>query len=228
MRAVLFDWGGTLSVNRAVDVLATWRAAAAVLEPDDPAALAAALLAAEVRWWDDCTRTGDASGTTELLLRGVVPQAGDGDIGRALAAYHDAWEDTVEHDDAATEVLSGLRARGLRTGLLSNTHWPSALHDRWLAEAGLLQLLDARIYTSDLQHLKPHPEAFRALLNVLGVRPEDAVFVGDRLRDDIWGAQQVGMRTILLTGRPTPSYDVVPDAQVPELSDILAVIDGWR
>ena len=228
MRAVLFDWGGTLSVHHQVDVLATWAAAAAVLRPTDSAALAADLLAAEAQWWERCTLSGDASGTTELILRAVVPGAHDADIQVALAAYHAAWEATVEHDAAAVEVLTGLRERGLRTGLLSNTHWPRALHERWLEKDGLLSLLDARVYTSDLQHLKPHAAAFAALLNALDVPAGDAVFVGDRLRDDVWGAQQVGMRTVLLTGRPTPSHDVVPDASVPDLRDVLAVIDAWR
>lgn len=228
MRAVLFDWGGTLAVHRQVDVLATWAAAAAILRPADPATLAAALLTAENQWWERCTRSGDASGTTELLLRAVVPEAADDDIPVALAAYHAAWEVTVDHEPAAVEVLTGLKKRGLRTGLLSNTHWPRALHDRWLEEAGLLSLLDARVYTSDLQHLKPHAAAFTALLTALDVPARDAVFVGDRLRDDVWGAQQVGMRTVFLTGRPTPPHDVVPDASVPELRDVLAIIDAWR
>ena len=85
---------------------------------------------------------------------------------------------TVRHDPAAVPVLEALRARGIRTGLLSNTHWPRSLHERWLADAGLLELLDVRLYTSDMAHMKPHPEAFRALLDAVGVAPERAVFVG--------------------------------------------------
>ena len=69
-----------------------------------------------------------------------------------------------EHDPHAVPALTALRERGLRTGLLSNTHWPRPLHERWLADAGLLGLLDVRVYTSDLQHLKPHREAFETLL----------------------------------------------------------------
>ena len=48
--AVLFDWGGTLSVHADVDLLQMWRAAAQVLAPDDPEPVATALLAAEERW----------------------------------------------------------------------------------------------------------------------------------------------------------------------------------
>lgn len=227
VRAVLFDWGGTLSTYRHVDLLEMWRAAAQVLRPKDPEPVAAALLAAETAWWLSCTEHGDRSGTTRELVSAVAAEAGL-DVEGALAAYHDAWGLTVGHDPAAVDVLTGLRDRGLRTGMLSNTHWPRPLHERWLDEAGLLPLLDVRLYTCDLPYMKPHPEAFGALLAAVGVCAAQAVFVGDRPRDDVWGAQRAGMRTVLLAGRPVPAYDVVPDVELPGLAGLLEVIDGWR
>jgi len=226
VQAVLFDWGGTLSTYRHVDLLEMWRAAAGVLAPDDPEPVAAGLLAAEAAWWQHSTEHGDRSGTTAQLVRSVARTA-QVDVEGALAAYHDAWTLTVEHDPHAAAVLTGLHQRGLRTGMLSNTHWPRELHERWLADAGLRDLLDVRLYTSDLPHLKPHPQAFAALLSAVGVSASQAVFVGDRPRDDIWGAQRVGMRTVLLTGRPVPAYDVTPDAELPHLSGLLEKVDAW-
>jgi putative hydrolase of the HAD superfamily len=224
--AVLFDWGGTLSQHVAVDLLEMWRAAAQVLVPDDPEPVAAALLAAEDDWWRTCVAAGDRSGTTEQLVRSVVRQTHH-DVAGALAAYHAAWGPTVAHDPDAVAVLTALRERGLRTGLLSNTHWPRALHERWLADAGLIELLDVRLYTCEMTHMKPHPQAFRALLDAVGVAAEQAVFVGDRPRDDIAGAAGVGMRTVLLTGRPVESWDVVPDATLPSLAGLVELVDSW-
>jgi amidase len=155
VEAVLFDWGGTLSVHVDVDLLDMWRAAARHLAPDDPEPVAAALLAAEQRWWQESVAVGDRSGTTEQLVRSVARDTSL-DVVAALRAYHDAWELTVAHDPAAVPVLTALRERGLRTGLLSNTHWPRELHERWLADAGLLDLLDVRLYTSGMTHMKPH------------------------------------------------------------------------
>lgn len=223
---MLFDWGGTLSEHVAVDLLDTWRAAARVLAPDDPEPVAVALLEAEAEWWRACVAAGDRSGTTEELVRSVARET-HLDVPGALGAYHDAWDVTVRHDPAAVRVLTELRARGLRTGLLSNTHWPRDLHERWLAEAGLRDLLDVRLYTSDLDHVKPHPEAFRALLEAVGVAPERAIFVGDRIRDDVSGAQAVGMRTVHMTGRPVEPWDVVPDAELVTLDGLVELVDGW-
>jgi putative hydrolase of the HAD superfamily len=203
-----------------------WRAAATVLAPADPDPLALRLLEAEHAWWDERVGAGDGtgSGTSEDIVRSVS-EATHLDVAGALAAYHGAWSETVAHDPACLPVLQGIRDRGWRTGLLSNTHWPRDLHEGWLADAGLLELLDVRVYTSDLAHMKPHLEAFLAVLG--DVDPADAVFVGDRPRDDISGAQSAGMRTVLLTGRPVPPWDVTPDAAIPELAGLLDVLDAW-
>ena len=228
IQAVLFDWGGTLSTHGDWDLLGMWRAAAEVLAPDDPDPLAQRLFDAEHAWWHQRVRDGDGtgSGTTEDIVRSVAAET-HLPVQQALDAYHGAWELTVDHDPAARSVLQGCRDRGWKTGLLSNTHWPRALHDRWLDEAGLLPLLDARIYTSDLAHMKPHPEAFQALLVVLGVAASSAVFVGDRPRDDISGAQGVGMRAVLLSGRAVEPFTVLPDAEIPELAGLLDLLDQW-
>lgn len=225
--AVLFDWGGTLSVHSDVDLLDMWRAAARVLAPDDPEPVAAALLAAEDRWWRESVAAGDRSGTTEQLVRSVARET-DLDVAGALRAYHDAWTPTVAHDPAAVPVLTALKDRGIRTGLLSNTHWPRALHERWLADAGLLELLDVRLYTSDMGHMKPHAEAFGALLRAVGVPASAAVFVGDRPRDDVSGAAAVGMRTVLMTGRPVEPWDVRPDASLVTLDGLVELVDAWN
>lgn len=228
IQAVLFDWGGTLSTHGDWDLLGMWRAAAQVLAPDDPEPVARKLLAAEDDWWGARVRDGDGtgSGTTEDIVRSVAAQT-HLPVAEAIAAYHGAWEQTVDHDPAAQRVLQELRDRGVKTGLLSNTHWPRELHERWLDEAGLRTLLDARVYTCELAHMKPHEEAFNAVLAAVDVAPEHAVFVGDRPRDDISGAQNVGMRAVLLTGRRVEPFDVVPDAEIAGLSELLPVLDSW-
>jgi putative hydrolase of the HAD superfamily len=229
VEAVLFDWGGTLSTYADVDLLSMWRAAAEVLAPEDPGPLAERLLAAETAWWVDRVGTGDGtgSGTTEDLIRSVEART-HLPVEEALAAYHGAWELTVDHDPAALGVLAKLKERGLKTGLLSNTHWPRELHERWLDEAGLLEHLDVRVYSSDLEHMKPHAQAFTVLLEAVGVTAERAVFVGDRLRDDISGAQGVGMRAVHLTGRhPLEESDIAPDAEMPSLAGLLDLVDQW-
>jgi putative hydrolase of the HAD superfamily len=46
--------------------------------------------------------------------------------------------------------------------------------------------------------VKPHPTIFQAALDLLDVKPADAVMVGDSVEEDIEGAQAMGMRAILI------------------------------
>jgi putative hydrolase of the HAD superfamily len=230
IEAVLFDWGGTLTAFHSVDLLDAWRAAAHVLAPDREDDVAAALLDAEREVWARTATTMRSATTGEVLHAasaavGLPVEAALHE--RAVAAYLDGWAPTSFARPGAVDVMRSLRQRGLRTGLLSNTHWPRGRHEEWLARDGLLDLLDARIYTSDLEHVKPHPAAFAALLDAVGVAPEHAVFVGDRPHDDIWGAQAVGMRAVWMRTDAVPSYDVEPDAVIDDLGELVAVVDRW-
>jgi putative hydrolase of the HAD superfamily len=96
------------------------------------------------------------------------------------------------------------------------------------------ELIDAAVYTSEIEWTKPHPAAFGAVLGALGgIPPEDAVFVGDRPWDDIAGAKGVGMRAVLLPDSEIPAYQEgpvrgEPDAVVSRLADVLPLVDAWR
>jgi putative hydrolase of the HAD superfamily len=73
--------------------------------------------------------------------------------------------------------------------------------------------------------MKPHPSIFRAALELMGVRPDEAAMVGDSVPHDVAGAQQAGMRPILLARSgdlAQPSPDVVV---IPSLLDLPAVLD---
>jgi putative hydrolase of the HAD superfamily len=232
LEAVVFDWGGTLTPFHDVDLLDLWRAAARVLAPDRADELAAALARAERAWWDTAVRTGRSGTTAEVVvaaaqLTGIPVDEALHD--EALTAHLEAWTDHTLTDPEAGPLLRALRERGLRTGLLSNTHWPRSWHERWLERDGVLDLLDARVYTSELDTVKPHPAAFRAVLAALGVSdPATVVFVGDRPHDDISGAKAMGMRAVLLPNDFAPAYDVAPDATISTLAELLPVVDGWR
>ncbi|HET6815971.1 MAG TPA: HAD family hydrolase [Mycobacteriales bacterium] len=228
--AVLFDWGGTLTTFHNVDMIDAWRVAAEVLAPDNVDEVAEALLAAEHEVWARTTSTMRSARTAEVLRRASeavgLPVEETLHL-KAVERYLDHWAPVSHARDDARTTLHSLKDRGLRTGLLSNTHWPRQQHEEWLARDGLLDLLDERVYTSDLEHVKPHPEAFGALLDTLGVNPADAVFVGDRLHDDIAGAKGLGMRAVWVRNDVVPPYDVEPDATIDQLGELVGVVDGW-
>jgi 2-haloalkanoic acid dehalogenase type II len=126
------------------------------------------------------------------------------------------------------EVLDTIRAWGVQIGLMTNSSSPMWMRDRELEAMGLLQYLDVRLTAGDVGHLKPHRRAFEAVLNRLGTRPDEAVFVGDRQHDDIVGAQQVGMRAVWVQrGTEDIAEDVQPDATIESLSELPPRLDAW-
>lgn len=232
VEAVVFDWGGTLTPFHDVDLLDLWLVAARILAPERAAELAAALASAERAWWDEAVASGRSGTTAEVVTAAARATGIPVDLAlhdAALAAHLEAWTEHTVTDPEAAPLLRALRERGLRVGLLSNTHWPREWHERWLARDGVLDLIDVRVYTSELDTVKPHAPAFRAVLDLLGVAdPTRAVFVGDRPHDDISGAKSVGMRAVLLPNGVVPAYDVQPDATIGRLAELLPLVDGWR
>jgi putative hydrolase of the HAD superfamily len=76
--------------------------------------------------------------------------------------------------------------------------------------------------------MKPHPSVFAAALDAVGVDdPATAVYVGDRLHDDVFGAQQAGLRGVWRRSSSVPGWDVEPDAVVDSLTELLDVLDAW-
>jgi putative hydrolase of the HAD superfamily len=227
--AVLFDWGGTLTpwcppTDR------IWLAVARALVPVDRAeSVASRLEAADAAIWQR-SRLEHRSGTiAEVFAAADLPATTT-----AYEAFAAAMEPTTYTDPDVSPLLSALRERGVRVGVLSNTTWPRAHHERIFARDGVLELIDGAVYTSEIPWTKPHPEAFRAAMAAVGVSDASrCVFVGDRTFDDIHGAGSVGMRTVLVPHSRIPAEqrghtDGVPDAVVQRLADLLAVVDGWR
>ena len=102
------------------------------------------------------------------------------------------------------------------------------MHAEDLASHGLLKYFDDTIYSADVGLWKPQPEVFHLALSQLGLKPEEAIFVGDQPWYDVGGAQGVGMRGLLLERarweKPDPR-GVVPDWRMPDLSGLPALID---
>jgi putative hydrolase of the HAD superfamily len=235
IRAVVFDWGGTLTPWHDVDLVAQWYAYSEVYDAENAATLARRIYDREAARWQRQRQSDGAISTgalDSLFLDEGIDITGARHL-RALGSYLDFWAPhTCAHPDALA-VLSDLKQRGYRIGVLSNTMWPRTHHEEVFARDDLDEFIDAAVYTSELSVAKPHAEAFRAALDALDVAADEAVFVGDRLWDDILGAQQAGMRAIWIPHSRIPAEQVPdasarPDATAHELREVVAIVEGWQ
>lgn len=124
------------------------------------------------------------------------------------------------------QVLDELQKQGYRLGLLTNSFVPMWLRDEELKAYNLYHYWDARISAADVGYVKPHPKIYHAILNLLHVSPNQAVFVGDRPKNDIVGANNVGMVSVLMS----PAHldreleDIQPDYVINSLSELLPIL----
>ena len=88
-------------------------------------------------------------------------------------------------------AIRAARARGVKTGLISNS-WSTTHYDRSL----LGELFDTVVISAEVGLHKPQPEIYRLAAEHLAEPPERCVFVDD-LRENCLGADAVGMTSIL-------------------------------
>ncbi|MBU6347838.1 MAG: HAD family hydrolase [Actinomycetales bacterium] len=235
IKAVIFDWGGTLTPWHPVDLRDKWRAYAKIYNPDEVEELAEALHIGEQNRWARQLNTMGEVGTgmlDELFLEAGVDVTHELHH-QALESYLAAWDPHTYTDEEAVPLLEALRGQGIRTAVLSNTMWPRWHHERVLERDGVLHLFDYLLFTSDMTTGKPHRTVFADVLYHLDVQPEEAAFVGDRMFDDIHGAQSVGMRGIWiphsqLPPAESPDLGVVPAAIAQRLGDVLEIVNAWN
>jgi putative hydrolase of the HAD superfamily len=151
----------------------------------------------------------------------------DDDLRVFLMAANDVWSSYYSLAASTHALLEALRARGLELALVSNTVSPLWLMDPVLDRMGLTDRIDAIVLSSEVGKRKPHPAIFERALDELGVAPEDALHVGDRLVADVLGASRVGMKTVqALWFRADDAHvEVEPDYQAFTQMDVLNVVD---
>lgn len=235
IRAVVFDWGGTLTPWHEFDLLETWRSYAVAYDPARADAIAVALHRGEQSRWSQQFATRGEIGTgvlEELFLEAGVDTSSSAHL-RGLQAYFECWDPHTYTDPDAPELLKKLREQGIKTAVLSNTMWPRSHHEGVLERDGVLDLFDYLLFSSEHPTGKPHRSVFTDVLYNLDVEPHEAVFVGDRPFDDIQGAQSVGMRGILIPHTALPAehstdLGVVPDAVAHRLGDVWNIVQSWN
>ena len=132
---------------------------------------------------------------TRCIIEGM---GGEGPDVETVA--REVYEDWAEHRhfvlyDDVPAALRALKARGIRLGLISNSHRHLGSFE---SHFGLRGLISVKVSSFNHGFMKPHPSIFEVALREMNVPAEAAAMVGDSMAHDMAGARQVGMRPILL------------------------------
>jgi len=132
------------------------------------------------------------------LIRAVFFDLGDTLVVEEDIAGRHLWEVTLKKLPYLDEVLTELKKKGYKLGIISNTVTSREEHVRMA-----LRKIDTEKYFSvivtsvDVGHDKPDERIFLTALRKLKVKPQEAVMVGNRISADIMGGNRMGMKTIL-------------------------------
>ncbi len=144
-------------------------------------------------------------------------------VDRSLKApLLDAYKQLGAYPDARP-ALEALRAKGLKTAILSNgsTDMLSAAVDA----AKLRDVLDFVLSVDEVGDFKPRLDVYDLAIDTIGAEPGEIVFISSN-RWDIAGAKNAGFKPIWVNraGNPNEYADFAPVKVVKSLSEILSVV----
>ena len=157
----------------------------------------------------------------ELCREDILPEGGEFDLSKVMqrlteefGSERSAAELAKDFREASVrrlglfggviEMLDGLRTRGARLFLLSNAQ---ACFTRYeLEKLKLYGKFDGVMLSSEIGWKKPSPRFFKTALEKFALEPEECVYTGNDLRDDVAGARAVGMRSVYIKTEQSGEY----------------------
>ncbi len=180
--------------------------------------------------WEKATETWEGARLVDALalaFEEVGLPVEQIDLDAVMRAYE--WEPFpgVTPFPDTHEVLERLRAQGYKIGLITNAYQPMWVRDIELEAFGLIDFFDARITSGDTGYIKPHPEIYRHMLTLLDLTPDEAIFIGDRPGNDILGAHNANMLSVLMAPpqlEPRELDGIEPHFTIQSLTELLPIL----
>ena len=193
MKAVVFDFYGTLSPGRTEHEQSAARLAQAGALGVDAAALDAEMTATVTE------RFTGAGGSIEGSLAWVCARIGahpsPQQLAEAARVRLVCERSFGRPRPEAVPVLTALRAAGLRIGVVSDC---SAELPQYFPDLPIAPLVDAPVFSFVLGVKKPAAAIFLACCSALDVDPGECLYVGDGGSNELPGARDTGMRAVHL------------------------------
>jgi putative hydrolase of the HAD superfamily len=171
--------------------------------------------------------------TYTQVLREVLNDKGYHDVSsdlvrNALDALFAVTQSNWALEEDAIPTLQKLEESGYKLGIVSNAGDDQDVQ-QLVRKFKIRQYFDFTLTSAACSYRKPHPRIFELALANWYLLPSEAVMVGDNLIADVFGAQQAGLYGIWLNRRADPQMEkqeaVSPDASLSSLSELPAMLD---
>ena len=135
-----------------------------------------------------------------------------GDAAAFAHAFRDASMHKLRLFEGVEELIRGIHVRGGRAYLLSNAQ--ACFTRRELDMTGIAHAFDGILLSSEAGFKKPSPVLFSMAFDAFSLCPEESIYVGNDLRDDVGGAHAAGLKCVYIEteqsgrykGAPAPDY----------------------
>lgn len=239
IRAILFDFGGTLMYGRQDWTPVVAKADEALTDYLRSNGMEVSLNTFPTEFrkrLDDYfkQREKDLLETTySFVLRELLREKSYEDVSSkvlrdALDTLFSVTQTNWALEEDAIPTLQKLRVKGYNLGIISNAGDDDDVQQ--LARGfGITEYFDFILTSAACSYRKPHPRIFELALSNWYCPPNEAVMVGDNLDADIRGAQEVGIYGVWINRRASPDMEkqegVQPDASLSSLSELPSVLD---
>ncbi|WP_457741451.1 HAD family hydrolase [Thermococcus sp.] len=126
----------------------------------------------------------------------------------------------------AREALEGVKRRGLKVTVTGNVmFWPGSYTRLLLERFGLMNYIDKTFFADEVLAFKPMPEMFKKPLELFGVKPDEAIHIGDTYAEDFEGALRAGLWAVWINPEAKEVRKIHERGfEVPSVEGILEVL----
>ncbi len=168
-------------------------------------------------WWTEILDTLKLQYTTSV-------------IEQIILASHQKWRTQISLYPRVKEFLSDLKKEYIIVCISNIAEGDLARED--MDFFGILKIFDYVLMSSDLGIRKPSPKIFQHVLNYFHLEPNEMIFVGDTLYDDIQGAKDASLRMAIHIQRNRsyffPDYYIEPDRVITNLQTIYEILNSAK
>ncbi len=144
-------------------------------------------------------------------------------LAAGVIAYRRAREAALVPYPHVTMTLIDLTKMQLKLGVVSDAPGKEA----WLRLCYLNfhHLFDAVVTYDDTRTRKPNPEPFQKVMEMLKIKPAEALMVGDWAERDVLGAAQVGMKTVFARYGNTFGTEISnADYDIDDITQVIGIV----
>jgi len=145
------------------------------------------------REWFTRIDQGESMDVCVAELQKAYPEYAD-----VIALFRDRWFDMCSGDiPGMLEIIQDLKNQGM--GVYGLTNWPAETFAEARRRFKTIASIDNYVVSSAVRLAKPQPEIFRLLLSKYNLKPEECVFIDDRV-DNVNAAKALGITGIVYPG----------------------------